>query len=107
MGLKKGMTNNKNGRPKGVPNKISSEIREVYKELIENNLCNIDVWLEKVANDNPDKALSFIMKLSEYVIPRLQSTEFTSDLNKLSDNQLDVIINNLKANINNDKTAKN
>lgn len=77
MGLKKGMTNNRQGRPKGVPNKVTSEIRDVYKEIIENNRDNIPIWLEKVAKDNPDRALNFIIKLSEYVVPKLQNVELS------------------------------
>ena len=77
MGLKKGMTNNIQGRPKGVPNKVTTEIRDVYKELIENNLNNIYVWLEEVAKDNPDRALNFIIKLSKYVIPKLQNVDLS------------------------------
>ena len=40
------------GRNKGTPNKVTKEIREVYQELLEKNLNNIDTWLQKVAKDN-------------------------------------------------------
>lgn len=69
--------NKTGGREKGTPNKLTSEIRDVYKELLEKNLNNIDVWLKEISKDHPDKALNFIIRLSEFVIPKLQSTQLT------------------------------
>jgi len=83
------------GRSKGTPNAVTKEIRSVYKELLEKNLSNIDIWLQEVAKKNPDKALNFVIRLSEYVIPKLQSTQLTGNLDKLTDEQLDTIIQTL------------
>jgi len=71
--------NKTGGREKGTPNKLTSEIRDVYKELLEKNLNNIDVWLKETSKDHPDKALNFIIKLSEFVVPKLQSTHLTGN----------------------------
>ncbi len=97
MGLPKGRTNNPGGRPKGTPNVLTKEIREVYQELIESNLSNVDVWLQEVAKDNPDRALNFIIRLSEYVVPKLQSTNLTSSFN--FENMTDEELNNLIARV--------
>jgi hypothetical protein len=35
------------------------------------------VWLEKVAEDDPNKALDMMLKLSEYFIPKLARQELT------------------------------
>ncbi len=35
MGLPKGTTNNPNGRPKGQPNKITAEVKDLLKDLVD------------------------------------------------------------------------
>ncbi len=65
------------GRPKGKPNKTTIEVRDAYKQLVENNLENIEGWLKAVAGYAPDKALDFMLKFSEYFIPKLNRTEVT------------------------------
>jgi hypothetical protein len=74
----KGITNNPNGRTKGSPNKITKDIKEAYRLLIENNLDNLTGWLEKIAEENPEKAIKILSDLSEYVIPKLARTDLTT-----------------------------
>jgi len=76
---KKGETNNPNGRPAGVPNKATRDIKEAYRMLIEKNLDNLTGWLEKIAEKDPEKAIRIINDLSEYVIPKLARQEHTGD----------------------------
>jgi hypothetical protein len=79
------------GRQKGVTNKTTSDIKEAYKLLIENNLDNLTSWLEKVAEKDPAKAISLLSELSEYVLPKLarQDNRSTVDVSvsnfKISD----------------------
>jgi hypothetical protein len=63
------------GKKKGTQNKATSEIKQAYKNLIENNLDNITIWLEQVAEKNPDRALGILIDLSEFVVPKLARTE--------------------------------
>jgi len=65
------------GRPKGMPNKSTSKVREAIAELLERNAPNMDRWLNEVADKDPHKALDIIQKLSEYHIPKLARTEVT------------------------------
>lgn len=65
----------KTGRPKGVENKVTKDIKEAYKNLVEANLENMTIWLQKVADENPEKAIYIITTLSEYVLPKLARTE--------------------------------
>jgi len=89
------------GRVKGTPNKITVEIREVYKELIEKNLSNVDIWLQNVANRNPDRALNFILRLSEFVIPKLQNTQTEKiEESKLTEEEIDKIYSEMKIEFN-------
>jgi hypothetical protein len=66
-----------NGRPKGAPNRVTMEIREAYQRLVEGNLENMTTWLTQVAADDPEKAFDLMIKLSEYVIPKLARQEVT------------------------------
>lgn len=65
------------GRPKGMPNKSTSIVREAIANLLERNAPNMDKWLNEVADKDPHKALDIIQKLSEYHIPKLARTEVT------------------------------
>lgn len=63
------------GRLKGSENKVTTEIKEAYKNLIQNNISNLTLWLERVAEYNPEAALKYLLLLSEYVVPKLARTE--------------------------------
>jgi vacuolar-type H+-ATPase subunit E/Vma4 len=65
------------GKPKGVLNKTTRDIKEAYQQLIEKNLDNLTSWLEQIAEKDPEKAIKIIAELSEYVIPKLARKEFT------------------------------
>mgnify|MGYP003643447309 FL=1 len=75
--FEEGKSGNPNGRPKGKPNKTTAEIREAYQLLVENNLENMTLWLTDVAADSPEKAMDLMLKLSEYMIPKLARQEVT------------------------------
>ena len=68
---------NRKGRLPGTKNKTTVAIREAYQNLVEMNLENMSLWIAQVAADNPEKAVDLMIKLSEYVIPKLARTEVT------------------------------
>lgn len=60
------------GREIGTPNKVTKDIRESYQLLIEKNLETLESdLLELTAKERID----VIIKLSEYVIPKLARVE--------------------------------
>lgn len=83
MGPGKGKTNNPKGKPKGTLNKTTRDIKEAYRQLIENNLDNLTSWLKQIAAKDPEKAIKILSDLSEYVIPKLARTDLTSGNEKL------------------------
>jgi hypothetical protein len=61
-----------NGRTPGTQNKTTKEIRETFKNLLENNLELIQEDLNEL---EPKDRLMFILKLTSFVIPTLRSIE--------------------------------
>jgi len=68
------------GSRKGIPNKATNEIRDAFKLLVEGNLENMSVWLSDVAEDDPEKALNILLKMSEFVVPKLQRQEIEHEI---------------------------
>ena len=63
------------GRPVGVGNKTTTQIKEAYQKLLEDNLDNMTLWLGKIAEKDPAKATELMLKLSEYILPKLARQE--------------------------------
>jgi hypothetical protein len=74
-----GTSGNPNGRPKGRLNKTTKEIRNAYQKLTEDNLDNMNIWLAQVASESPEKAMDLMLKLSEYIIPKMSRQEITGN----------------------------
>ena len=69
--------NNLGGRKTGSKNKISQDIRESFKKLIEDN---IDGLQEDIDTLEPKDRLKIIIDLAAYVIPRLKQTDISADI---------------------------
>ena len=103
MGLHKGQTNNPTGRPVGSKNKITASLRGKINDFLNDNWNTMQTDFEKL---EPKERLMFYEKLLQYGLPKLQSTELLSNIEQLTDSQLDFIINDLKNSID-EQTAKN
>jgi hypothetical protein len=66
-----------NGRTPGTQNKTTKEIRETFKNLLENNLEQVQSDLDSL---EPKDRVLFLLKLSNFVIPTLRSIE-VSEIN--------------------------
>lgn len=65
------------GRPKGVPNKATRDVREAIAEFASANVERMGEWLQAVAADDPGKALDLYLKAIEYHIPKQARVEHT------------------------------
>jgi len=90
MGLKKGQTNNANGRPKGTPNRTTTEMKTWLSGLIDKNRRQIEKDLKKL---EPHQRVAIFEKLLAYITPKMQATTA-----QLTDEQIDMIINELTSN---------
>ena len=79
MPYKKGQSGNPNGRPKGSTNTDTSLVKEVYSHIINSNLENVNDWIQEGGNTNPLQAIKLILKISDYVLPKLSRTRYTVD----------------------------
>ncbi len=94
----KGKTNNPNGRPKGVPNKVTTDLRSGIDSFLKNKWGEVyEIW-DRL--DDKDKIM-FFDKMMKYAIPTLQSTtldakvESSNRLQQLSAEQLNAVIDQI------------
>lgn len=89
----KGHTNNPNGRPLGVQNKFTANLKDRVNLLIENNFDKLQTDLDTI---EPKDRLSIMLKLMEYVLPKQKETKI--DFSNLSDVEIDELINRITKN---------
>ena len=87
------------GRAKGTPNKVTSTVKDWISQLIDDNRSQMEKDIKKLS---PKDRLQMFEKLMQYVIPKQQSVKANVDLSKLSETQLDLIVDGLTKNINNE-----
>tara|TARA_R110001632_G_scaffold45587_1_gene115971 strand:+ start:49 stop:366 length:318 start_codon:yes stop_codon:yes gene_type:complete len=80
MAFKGGDENiNRAGKKPGTQNKTTKRVREAYQNLVEMNLDKMSIWISQIASEDPAKAMDTMIKLSEYIIPKLARTEVTGN----------------------------
>lgn len=62
------------GRPKGVGNKITNDLRERFKEFADGNFEKLQEWLDRTAETNPSEALKIYLSLTERIIGKVTSS---------------------------------
>tara|TARA_R110000772_G_scaffold75713_1_gene164103 strand:+ start:331 stop:684 length:354 start_codon:yes stop_codon:yes gene_type:complete len=97
--------NNSAGRPKGSKNKATTEIRERFKELVENNLSKMQNDLDKL---EPHERLSVIMQMAKFVLPTLKTIDLdhTSGGERFEIPQIQIIYKGEDTTLNSDELDK-
>ena len=75
------------GRVKGTENKITSDIREKFNQLLNDNIDTLDSDLKSLA---PKDRINALLQLSKFVIPQLKSTEI-NQLNPSEASKINII----------------
>ena len=65
------------GRKKGVPNKATMAAREAIGKFVDGNAHRLQTWLDRIAENDPEKAFSLFQSVIEYHVPKLARTEHT------------------------------
>jgi hypothetical protein len=80
------------GRAKGTPNKVTTDLRTWINELLDSNRRQIAKDIKRL---EPQQRVMIFEKLLSYAVPKMQSVETKIDLNRLTDEQLDSVINEI------------
>jgi len=95
MAFKKGQSGNSDGRPPGAKDKKNTELRERVISILDKNFTD-----EAIATDLKSlksiERLNILLKLLEFALPKLRTMELLTDFDRLSDEDLDRIIDELK-----------
>ena len=65
------------GRPAGVPNKATGDVKAAIAAFTSANVDKLDEWLNSI--DDPAKRLDLYFKALEYTMPKLARSELVGD----------------------------
>ena len=92
-GFKKGQSGNIHGRPKGQPNKVTAELKDLIKNFLEDNFSQV---MKDFSALEPAERVKAWTNLLQYALPRMGSVAVQSEFDRLSDEDLDRLISELK-----------
>jgi hypothetical protein len=93
--FQKGISGNPGGRPKGSENKATKEIRERLKDFCSNNWDRFERDFKKLS---PLERAQIFEKLLKFVVPTMKEADVTLSLEKLTDSQLDQLMERIMNN---------
>lgn len=66
------------GRKRGVPNKITQDVRKTMALFAERNIGELEGWIDRVAKNDPARAADLYLRALEYHVPKLARTEIAN-----------------------------
>ena len=105
MGLKNGCkSNNPFGRPVGAVSADTKDLRDFLTRLINRNRATIERDLKGM---DPENRMMFLIKLMPYVMPPAKEDSLLSKIGKLSDEDADAVIADIKKIVQESLTSNN
>lgn len=68
-------------RTKGAEGKTNAGAKALFRAILDRKSHHVENWLDQAAEQDPARALDLLLKLAEYVMPKLARTEHTGDEN--------------------------
>lgn len=90
--FEKGKSGNPAGRRKGSPNRVNAKVKEMLSDFVEKNFKDVTSDLKKLKKRDRVK---FFFSLLPYLLPRLQNISADIEIEKLSDEDLDNLVNKI------------
>jgi len=59
----------------GIPNKVTAKTKEAFQLIMDGNIERFQEWVDSVAETDPKGAFEMMMRLAEYITPKLQRKE--------------------------------
>ena len=100
--FKPGESGNKEGRKKGSLNKKTILWNSLSTKFVDVHSNRIDEHLDELWATNKTKFVELYVSLIGYHRPKLKATELKTNIDSLSDQQVDTIVNKI---LDNEKTA--
>lgn len=79
-GLKQGMTNNPNGKPKGSKNKVSGKVKDMIEIFLEDNFESFTTFFSEI--DNPAVKCKIFLEAAKLILPRPKDIEFENQVKR-------------------------
>ena len=91
--FQKGTSGNPNGRPKGSRNKCTLRLRESINDFLADNFEELKKDFKKL--EVRDR-IKFYLDMLQYGLPKLRAVEFSSEFERLNNEEIDLIIKKLR-----------
>lgn len=89
------------GRQKGTPNKVTASVKDWLSELIDKNRGQIEADIKGL---EPKDRLQVLEKLMQYVVPKQQYMNGVVEFDKLTDEQLNEVVNEITKGLDDENT---
>ena len=96
--FQKGTSGNHPGRPKGAKNRATKELREIISDTLSREMSETKLRA-LLAGLDPAQKLGYLIKLADFVLPRLQAQNLNVSFDKLSESEIEKITDEILKNI--------